>query len=79
MVTSDCALSLYADDNLLFCEIIESNDNVRVLENINLVHACMVTSVVYRIQYLQMQIYDNLHAGNGQDMDNLYNSLVLRG
>ena len=39
VVTSDCALSLYADDNLLFCEIIELSDYARVQENINLVHA----------------------------------------
>ena len=39
VVTDNCALSLYADGNLLFCEIIELSDYARVQENINLVHA----------------------------------------
>ena len=35
----DCALSLYADDNLLFGKIIGLSDYATVADNIDLVHA----------------------------------------
>ena len=74
VVTSNCALSLYADDNLLFCEIIELRDYTRVQDNINLVHAWFLEWFMeFNISKCKFMVISKKR----QDMAHLSNSALM--